>query len=113
MNAIYHICTAADWRAAQEAGQYASASLSKEGFIHCSSRDQVLRIANTVFRGQRGLVLLHIDEDHLDAEVRYENCEGGTEPFPHVYGPVSREAVAQAAKLEPEPDGTFRWPGER
>ena len=107
---IFHITTRADWAAAQSAGRYEATSLRTEGFIHCSTREQVVAIANTRFRGRNDLLLLGIDEERLDATLRYEEVEESETPFPHVYGPLNLEAVTCVYDFPPMADGTFAWP---
>lgn len=51
------------------------------------------------FAGIRGLVLLEIDLARCPAEVRWENLEGGSELFPHLYGPVPAAAVISVQAL--------------
>jgi uncharacterized protein (DUF952 family) len=106
---IFHITTATQWAEAEARGLYEAGSLSGEGFIHCSREEQVARVANAAFRGQGGLVVLHIDEDTVGIPVRYENLEGGEELFPHVYGPLLAVAVKRATPLEPGPGGRFAF----
>lgn len=108
MTRILHITTTAAWRDARRAGEYAADSLVGEGFIHCSTPEQWLSIANTRFKGRTDLVLLEIDPARVPAEIRYENLEGGTVLFPHVYGPIPVSAVVGVAPLRPGPDGLFR-----
>lgn len=110
MTPILHCSTRAAWDAAVAQGAYAAESLASEGFIHCSTPAQILAVADARFRGQGGLVLLCIDADRLDSEVRYENLEGGTVLFPHVYGPVNLDAVLKVVAFSPEADGSFRLP---
>jgi uncharacterized protein (DUF952 family) len=107
MPRIFHITTGAAWDAAKRAGRYTADSLETEGFIHCSHADQVAWVANTRFRGRTDLVLLHVDEAAVGAEVRRENLEGGSTLFPHVYGPLPVSAVMDVTRLVPSPDGTF------
>ncbi len=107
---IYHITTRSDWVEAQSSGQYTADSLSSEGFIHCSTRQQVVGVANAFYRGQAGLVLLCIEDDRLAVPVGYENLEGGEQLFPHIYGPLEVQAVVRAVDFPPEPDGSFRFP---
>jgi uncharacterized protein (DUF952 family) len=107
MPTIFHITKRDDWDRAKQAGTYETPSLSSEGFIHCSTSDQVIRTANRLFQGQTGLVLLEIDTDQVDAEIKYENCEGGQENFPHIYGPLKPESVVGVRAFEPEEDGSF------
>lgn len=104
---IYHITNAAAWEEAEQCGIYRSDSLETQGFIHCSDADQVARVANALFNGEKDLILLHIDPDKLTSEIIYENVEGGLEPFPHVYGPIDVAAVETVSAFEPGPDGDF------
>ena len=114
---IAHITTQADWDAAQIAGVYTTPSLEREGFIHCSemTAQQLLAVANAVYAGQAGLVLLIIDPDRLDTELRYEEFEssGLYRSYihrPHVYGPINLGAVVRAVPFAPQLDGMFTLP---
>jgi len=107
MPRIFHITTRAAWDDAQAAGSYTADSLRTEGFIHCSQAEQVTWVANTRFHGRTDLVLLHVDETAVGAEVRRENLEGGTTLFPHIYGPLPVKAVIGVTPMVPGPDGTF------
>jgi uncharacterized protein (DUF952 family) len=102
---IFHIAAAAAWKA--PGGAYTGDTLESEGFIHCSTAAQVLDVAHARFCGRRDLVLLCIDARRVVAEIRYENLEGGGELFPHIYGPLDREAVRAAQPLELGADGRF------
>lgn len=110
MATIYHITKRDEWDRAKQAGTYEAPSLASEGFIHCSTSDQVIRTADRLFRGQPGLVLLEIDTDQVDAEIKYENCEGGQENFPHIYGLLNPESVMRVMAFEPGKDGRFAMP---
>ena len=109
MNLILHITQRQQWEAAQAHGAYRCDSLDTEGFIHCSTPSQVVRVANFFYAGQQGLVLLWIDGDRLQAELRYDAIDTG-ETFPHVYGEVNLDAVMKVTDFEPEADGTFKMP---
>ena len=100
METIFHITSAGDWARARAAGSYSADSLRTEGFIHCSEEHQYPRVARTRFRGRTDLVLLHIDPALVDVRSRYESLEGGTELFPHVYGPIPIRAVMNVTPLE-------------
>ena len=67
----------------------------------------MIRVANMRFAGRSDLLLLWISVPRLSARVHYENLEGGTELFPHVYGPIDLEAVIAATPFRPGPDGKF------
>jgi len=104
---ILHLTAEADWRAAQRDRAYSPPSLAAEGFIHCSEPQQVIDVANRFFRNRHDLVLLHIDITKLAVPGRYENLEGGTQLYPHVYGPLNLEAVVKVTPFRPGPAGDF------
>jgi uncharacterized protein (DUF952 family) len=85
--AIYHICRAEEWRAAQASGSYPGSSQdAADGFIHFSAAAQVKESAAKHRAGQTGLVLLAVDPDKLGPALKWEPSRGGL-LFPHLYGP--------------------------
>lgn len=119
MSLIYHILPWADWRAAQTAGSYQAASLAAQGFIHASTREQVVRVANAVYLGQVGLALLVVDAHRLTAPLKFEPPvhpasgqpdTGADELFPHIYGALNLDAVAQVVDFPARADGSFTLP---
>jgi uncharacterized protein (DUF952 family) len=109
MNKIWHITKRQQWEQAKLAQVYRSETLESEGFIHCSTSQQVLKVANAFFRGQQGLVLLGIDSEKVQAEIRYEEVDG-KEYFPHIYGALKTEAVIEVLDFEPGDMGQFKLP---
>ncbi len=107
---ILHIAEKAAWVQATTSGFYAIDSLKSEGFIHCSKPGQVLRVAHERFAGRDDLVLLEIAENRVRVEIKYENCEGGTEQFPHLYGPLNVDGVIAVYEFAPDADGEFKLP---
>ena len=111
MNVTCHITTRAQWQQAQRAGSYRADTLDTEGFIHCSTPAQVVRVANALFHAQAGLVLLCIAPEKLQAELRYESpAPGATELFPHLYGPLNLDAVVEVVDFPLRADGSFTLP---
>lgn len=108
---IYHLALDADWSQAQDGGDYRVSSIGRllgdVGFIHCSFEHQLQRVADAFYRGRTDVVLLSIDESKLTSPIREENTEGGTEVYPHIYGPLNVDAVVSARRLEPVSDGTL------
>jgi uncharacterized protein (DUF952 family) len=96
---ILHITTPQLWNEAQAAGAHAADSLATEGFIHCSTPEQVTWVAEQRFSGRTEMIVLHIDPALVPSEIRYENLEGGTRLFPHVYGPIPCAAVISVTRL--------------
>lgn len=108
---IYHIAAQSDWEQGLRQAGYRPASLAAEGFIHCSTLEQVVATANRFFHGQSGLLLLCIDEGRLSSVLRFEpGSDKPDELFPHIYGPLNPAAVTALARFEPGPGGTFTLP---
>ena len=108
---ILHIAEAAEWAAARPTGSYRVStrghSLDEVGFIHCSHRHQVERVANAAYRDAGRLYLLTIDPTRLGKTELREESGGGAETFPHLYGPLPLDAVVDVAPLDPAPGGLF------
>jgi uncharacterized protein (DUF952 family) len=108
---ILHITTRPEWDSAHAEGAYRADTLSSEGFIHASTREQVLGVADARFRGRADLVLLVIDPDRVQPELRWEESEPGQPPFPHVYGPLNVDAVVDVIAFPEAPEGFGLPPG--
>ncbi|MYS09909.1 DUF952 domain-containing protein [Streptomyces sp. SID6041] len=104
---LLHVVPLADWSAAPDA-PYAPPSLAAEGFVHCSPDEAAaLLIADSHYRDVPGpLLVLVIDEGRLAAEVRREGS--GATLFPHVYGPIEREAVTGVLEVRRDAEGRAR-----
>jgi glutathione S-transferase len=82
-------------------------TLAEQGFIHASTADQVALVANAFYQGAPDLLLLVIDTERVDPEIRYEHVPGQAAPYPHIYGPLNVDAVVAARPFGPGPDGQF------
>jgi uncharacterized protein (DUF952 family) len=102
---LFHLALPDDWHSAvRVGGTYAVSSrgrtLAEEGFIHLATRLQVAGVVERYYADVRDHVLvLTIDPVALDTEVRFEAPEGGTESFPHLYGPLPLHAVTAVERL--------------
>lgn len=107
MTIILHITRHEEWEKAKVAGFYRGDTLDSEGFIHCSTLTQVIKVANFRFRSQRDLVVLCIDSQKVEADIRYEGVE---DLFPHVYGALNVDAVLKVVEFAAGEDGFFELP---
>ena len=92
---IYRISEAGDWTDAKMNGEFASADLTLEGFIHCSEHHQILRTAAKYYAGKTQLTLLEIDETKIANILKREDSVGRGEPFPHVFAPIPLSAITR------------------
>ncbi|MEY4824309.1 MAG: hypothetical protein RLZZ75_1222 [Bacteroidota bacterium] len=96
---IYHITTAAAWEKAQTNGAYIADSLSTEGFIHCSTQDQVAGVLDRYYKGQTNLVKLTIEKFKVTSPLIFELATSINEVFPHIHGPINLSAVVKAESI--------------
>lgn len=111
MNTLLHITQKEQWIKAQTKGIYRATSLDTEGFIHCSTSKQIIKVANTFFVNQKDLVLLYINSDKVNPEIRYETVEGN-EQFPHIYGKLNLDAIFKVVNFDSNQDGLFTLPAD-
>lgn len=110
MTIIYKICERAEWREAERSRVYrGSAADRRDGFIHFSTAAQLPGTAAKHFAGQADLMLIAVDDDRLGATLKWEPSRGG-ESFPHLYGPLSLDAVVWARLLPDEVGGQRTLP---
>lgn len=103
---ILHITTADRWSEAQASGSIVTDSLESEGFVHCSLPTQVIQVANWFYRDVRDLVLCCVDPNRLTSPLRWEpSADAFPGDFPHVYGPITTDAVVDVMPWSPGPEG--------
>lgn len=102
---VFHIAEPDAWAA--DGSYYKSNAFEREGFVHLSTRLQVLATAQRYYAGRSGLVLLAIDTNALEIDVIYENLLGGEELFPHFYAAIPRAAVLKSSGLVLGREGCF------
>jgi len=94
---ILHITSSDEWDLALARGSYTAHSLFTEGFIHCSTREQLPATLERHFAGKRDLVILTIDPSTLQPPLRWEPAHGIL--FPHIFGPINLDAVTNIQEL--------------
>lgn len=102
---IYHLVESGPWIIGVV---YTPASLGSEGFIHLSSRDQLLDTVERFFGHTRGLLVIEVSTTQLHAELRYEEVHGSF--FPHLYGPLNPSAVVAVHAMARGADGSYVLP---
>ena len=106
---ILHLMARTVWEQWRDGGVYEAPSLASDGFVHCTGDVHLmLAVANRFYSAEPGdLVVVSLDAARLPSEVRWEapahpdgGAPTGAEPlFPHVYGPLDRDAVVGVRRL--------------
>jgi uncharacterized protein (DUF952 family) len=106
MAEIYHMARAADWPGSDE--RYRNASLESEGFVHCTAGERnLLEVAERHYAGEAGdWLVLVIDPARVEAEIRWQ-VQADAMAYPHLHGPLNRDAVVAVLPFPRAADGTF------
>jgi uncharacterized protein (DUF952 family) len=119
MTLILHLTPAAYFNALPPGAPYLPAAYPQDGFIHCTKEPEVmLSIANRFYKDLPGeLLVLVIDTDRVTPEVKWEAPAhpDGSAPrpgeaahqFPHIYGPLNREAIVEIHPAHRAPGGAY------
>mgnify|MGYP003297890225 CR=1 FL=1 len=95
---IYHLVLPDAW-AAFNGDLYEASSLANEGFIHCSFADQLDGVLARYYSDAPSVVVLELDANKLSSKLVTEPSTGG-EVYPHIYGPINRDAIVSVAERE-------------
>jgi uncharacterized protein (DUF952 family) len=108
-NIIYHLVSIDYWESQPADRPYTPTDFEREGFIHCTQgEEQLAVVANRYYRNDRRVFdVLVIDADALTSELKYE--PGADDVlYPHIYGPLNRDAVVDVLPMPRDPDGAFQ-----
>ena len=111
MSPIYKIVATSEWRAAEAAGVFHGAAIDlADGYIHFSTAEQARETAAKHFADQADLLLVAVDAARLGDALKWEASRGGA-LFPHLYAPLSLDAVTGVAPLPLAADGVHDFTG--
>jgi uncharacterized protein (DUF952 family) len=107
----FHLAPRAEWDAADKLAAYVPAAFEREGFVHCTDgADEVALTANRYFSDLAGdLLVLVLDRSRLVATVRYEDPR---QVYPHIYGPIERDAILDVRVMPRDASGAFLPPSQ-
>ncbi|QEN05183.1 DUF952 domain-containing protein [Thiospirochaeta perfilievii] len=107
---IYHLINKEKWNKVKSKVYYRPKSVDREGYIHCSYDDQLLKVAESFHRGEEGLLVLCINEQFLGDMLRSEDLFNLNEKYPHVYGELPIKSIEKVVPLEVNESGDFIKP---
>jgi beta-hydroxylase len=109
---IYRIAMPDALAAAATAGAYEGEAHDKaDGFIHCSTRQQLAGTLMAHYAEASRLAVAEIDAAALGDTLKWEKSRGG-ESFPHVYGVIGWDSVRAVHLIRRGDDGDWRLPSE-
>ena len=84
---------------------YLPQSFDEEGFIHLSTKQQLLNTANRHFRQERSLRVLEVNPNGLENNLVFEQIDEAIEAYPHLYQSLPKKNIVQCFVLENSPQG--------
>lgn len=106
----FKVLTRDQWDQLRTDGSFAGAPVDlADGYIHLSTRAQVIETVTRHFAGQDNLVLAMVDLAALGDALKWEPSRGGA-LFPHYYGVLEKGMVTTSAKLRLGRDGAHVFP---
>lgn len=106
---IFKIVPRTEWQAGS--GDYhGSAHDQADGFLHFSTAAQLPETLRRYYAGQDDLMLVAVDAVALGAALKWEYSASRGEDFPHLYAPLSCDAIKWARPLMRNAGGNFDLP---
>lgn len=106
----YKVLTADQMAALEADATFAGAPVDlADGYIHLSTFDQLTETVDKHFGGQDDLHVAEVDLSALGDAVQWEASRGG-QLFPHLYAPLSLDAVVAYGPLHRDAAGIVQRP---
>jgi pimeloyl-ACP methyl ester carboxylesterase/uncharacterized protein (DUF952 family) len=105
----YHLVPASHFESTDSSEPYIPQAFEQDGFIHCTDGiDNVLQTGNRYYKDEpRDYLLVVIDTTKVQAPIVYEDP---ARIFPHIYGPLNRDAIVATLPVPRAADGSFLTP---
>lgn len=102
---VYHYTTAVDWQRSLATGEHRISgrgmTLQDQVFIHFCYAAQRSGVWQRFWTDETApVLLLTVDPSRLPTPIVEENTSGGSEQFPHLYGPLPVSAVTSAQLVD-------------
>jgi len=81
----------------------------RDGFIHFSTADQVKETARLHFNGRKDLVLVAVETQCLEPDLKWEVSRGGN-LFPHLFAALEVDSAKSVTPLAVGADGLHIFP---
>lgn len=104
---ILHTTSKDSWEQNARKDYYGEFSMQSCGFIHCSTFETVLDVANSIFSDSGQVLLVCIDTDKVKPEIKWENSKNSGILFPHIYGLLNLNAVVGVFEFNKDINNLF------
>jgi uncharacterized protein (DUF952 family) len=106
---IFKIVARAEWESGS--GDYhGSARDQADGFLHFSTAAQLPETLRRHYVGKDDLILVAVDAAALGTALKWDYSPSRAEDFPHLYAPLSCDAMKWARPIAKDAAGNFVLP---
>ena len=106
---IFKVVPRREWEAGS--GDYqGSAHDWADGFLHFSTAAQLPETLRRYYADQHELILVAVNPAALGAALKWEYSPSRGEDFPHLYAPLSCDAIKWALPIAKDAGGNFVLP---
>jgi uncharacterized protein (DUF952 family) len=105
----FHLVPQAYYHSLGAEADYVPSEFAREGFIHCTDAPaEMARVANAYYGSNPNPhYYVYIDKRRVHAPIRYDD---EAHLYPHIYGPLNRDAIVAIRPAARAADGTFLSP---
>jgi uncharacterized protein (DUF952 family) len=105
----FHLVAAEYYRDCDTGAPYVPAAYEADGFIHCTDgAHNLAAVADRYYKDDRRMyIALVIDKTKVSASIVYEDK---ARIYPHIYGPLNRDAIVTVLPVLRNADGSFQPP---
>ena len=104
---ILHCMKKSTWEERKNKEYWGQRDIDAEGFLHCSTIEFFWRIVWLFVDTKEDYVIICINEDKLEAEVRFEDGDNCSRAYPHIYGLVNNSAVVDELPFLRDESGKY------
>lgn len=97
---IYKLILSDEWKEAKKEGIYKGSALDQaDGYMHCSTADQIQGTLEKFFEGRTDVILLSIDTNKINQHLKWEKSPRSGRVFPHLYSSLPLNAVIKEERV--------------
>lgn len=91
-----------DWDEVKGKTRYVPTELEKDGFIHFSFKNQLVEVANAVYKDYEKLIVLEIKTEKLENPdtLRIEDLYDYGEDYPHLYSSMNISSIVSQFEMK-------------
>ena len=106
---IFKIVARAEWMASS--GDYDGSAHDKaDGFLHFSTAEQLAQTLQLYYADADDLILVAVTAEACGDALKWERSESRDQDFPHLYGPLTCDAMKWSRPIAKDATGRFALP---